>query len=132
MTTKIYGASDDLIEIDGDIRDEIGMYDTSEERPCWLNLSDGTKMKVFYDKEGVWRTVIVKEGDLFDHVDRSQADPDSDNYTEYAIFKDGLTHFFLGEEVETMTLYGSKDYLKRCIEAIEDHGEGMVKIIKDW
>lgn len=39
MTTKIYGTSDDLIEFEGDIYDEIGAYKAQDKG---ILLSDGT------------------------------------------------------------------------------------------
>lgn len=55
---KFYGASDDLVEIDGDIREEIGCY----EKPVRFRLGDvrgGCFVIMQYavddDSDGVWR-----------------------------------------------------------------------------
>ena len=59
--TRIYGASDDLIEIDGDISDEIGCYD--HKRPIKFEVSDGTKATIFYD--GEWKIKVTVAGDKY-------------------------------------------------------------------
>ena len=51
--TKIYGASDDLIEIEGVITDEFNYYNDDDE--AYLAFSDGTLLSVEYDKDGIWR-----------------------------------------------------------------------------
>ena len=57
---KIYGASDDLIEIEGDISDEINCY--NEENGIALAFSDGTALRVIYDTDGIWRITRIAEG----------------------------------------------------------------------
>jgi hypothetical protein len=52
-TIKIYGASDDLIEIDGDIREEFNHY--NEDDPFYLAFSDGTALSINYNNDGFWR-----------------------------------------------------------------------------
>lgn len=55
---KIYGYSDDLIELEGDITKEIP-HDTY--RSCYLLFSTGTVLKTnFYN--GYWRFTAIKEG----------------------------------------------------------------------
>lgn len=49
----IYGASDDLIEIDGDLREEFNAYD--EDEGVYVAFSDGTILRVKYDEDGCWR-----------------------------------------------------------------------------
>lgn len=51
MRTIVYGASDDLIEIDGAIREEFNPND----EPSYLGFSNGVVLKVTYDNEGIWR-----------------------------------------------------------------------------
>jgi hypothetical protein len=55
----IYGASDDLIEVEGDIREEFGH---DGEHPALLAISDGTLLRVVHDAEGVWRISTVRKG----------------------------------------------------------------------
>lgn len=61
MSVKVYGASDDLIEIEGDIREEFNwIADDGESR--LLAFSDGTLLRVSYDKDGIWRLSKVVGG----------------------------------------------------------------------
>lgn len=57
---KIYGASDDLVEIDGDVSEE---FDSMDE-PTYLLFNDGTQLKVEYapDKTSCWRIDIISRG----------------------------------------------------------------------
>jgi len=54
-------ASDDLIEIDGDIVDEYAA-DTRDEAAGHVALSDGTVLRVTYDADGIWRVSRVVAG----------------------------------------------------------------------
>ena len=77
-TVTVYGASDDLIEIEGDIRDEISPND---EHPAKLAFSDGTVLSVKYDDDGCWRVNRVAEGSA--KMEKVEAEgPDTDNYTD--------------------------------------------------
>ncbi len=64
MRTKIYGASDDLIEIEGAISDEANVYLKTNERINFL-VSDGTKGRIENDSEGIWRFEILSTGNKF-------------------------------------------------------------------
>jgi hypothetical protein len=57
----ITGASDDLIEIDGAIREEFNVYPEDDE-DLFVAVSDGTLLSVDYDKDGIWRFNAVKLG----------------------------------------------------------------------
>jgi hypothetical protein len=59
MRLKIYGYSDDLIEIEGDIREEFNCYD---EVVMYLGISDGTLIAVEYTEHGFWRFNIIRKG----------------------------------------------------------------------
>lgn len=48
----IYGASDDLIELDGDIYEE---FTASDGEPNLIAFSDGTLLEVTYTDAGIWR-----------------------------------------------------------------------------
>ena len=58
----IYGASDDLIEIEGDITEEFNWYSDNVEERRYLAFSDGTLLRVFYDEDGIWRFNKVIDG----------------------------------------------------------------------
>ena len=59
-TTKIYGASDDLIEVEGCKEgDELGGGDAKK----FLGFSNGTVLSIHYDDRGVWSINVVTEGE---------------------------------------------------------------------
>lgn len=93
MATKIYGCSDDLIEIRGDIDDEIGAYMAQGKG---LLLSDGTVLECSYPKAprlGVWGFNVLHAGSLLDRIEECN-DEDAEVYSDVVYFKDGLTDFW--------------------------------------
>lgn len=58
--TKLYGASDDLIEVEGDINAEHGHYDP---RKLSFLCSDDTRGTIQYD--GNWHIIVETAGSLF-------------------------------------------------------------------
>jgi hypothetical protein len=60
MAVEVYGASDDLIEIDGDISEEFGAYDETD--GTYLGFSDGTVLHILFDQDGVWRIKPIVHG----------------------------------------------------------------------
>ena len=77
-SVTVYGASDDLIEIEGAISDEIS---PSDEKPTKLAFSDGTVLSVIYDDDGCWRVNCVAKGSAkMEKVDAIGSD--SDNYSD--------------------------------------------------
>lgn len=59
-TLTIYGASDDLIEFNGDFEDEGNHYGDD---PAFVHLDDGSVIKALYDQDGIWRLDPVKLAD---------------------------------------------------------------------
>lgn len=55
---SIYGASDDLIEVDGDIRDEFSNYSFSDEGGAYVYVSTGDVIRFRLEDEG-WRANVV-------------------------------------------------------------------------
>ena len=49
----VYGASDDLIEVNGAISEEFNP--AHDDEPSYLGFSNGVVLKVTYDDEGLWR-----------------------------------------------------------------------------
>lgn len=102
MSTKVYGHSDDLVEIEGDVRGEIGCFGTDDrDNGVLLACSDGTHLEVKYGKGGlaVWRVTLLRKGDLFDRIDECH-DEDAKPYSDVAHFKDGLTYVIGAKEWE--------------------------------
>ncbi|MGC4886602.1 hypothetical protein [Micromonospora sp. DT227] len=56
----VYGSSDDLIEIDGDIREEFGYH--NESKGDLLAFSDGTILRIFHNDSAIWRITSVARG----------------------------------------------------------------------
>lgn len=57
---KVYGASDDLVEVEGDISGEFPYLDT--EGGDLIGFSDGTILSVRYDNTGIWRFTPLVTG----------------------------------------------------------------------
>lgn len=83
--TIIYGASDDLIEVDGGkAGGEVNCYGTDEsERGVLMVCSDGTMLEVKYGKggQGIWSVTLIKKGTAFvgiEQCDSEDASPHSD------------------------------------------------------
>jgi hypothetical protein len=74
---EVYGASDDLIEVEGDIGEEFNHYST-DDKPCYLAFSDGTLFKVQY-LEGIWRIFFVAKGRCNSRLEQCTSDDGSDH-----------------------------------------------------
>ncbi len=94
MPTIIYGASDDLIEVEGDVKGEL-CSDNSV-----LFLSDGTILAVKYGKESlaVWEIRLVEKGALFENIEPC-FDEDADRYSDVASFADGIKWVYEAESI---------------------------------
>lgn len=86
---KIYGVSDDLIEIERIIGNETKF---EQELDVWdsvthITFSDGTRIKITYGKvingveEGIWKIEVVNEGSA-EYRLTSCADPEADIYSD--------------------------------------------------
>jgi hypothetical protein len=70
----IYGHSDDLIEVEGDITDEF--YVDCEET-SYLCVSDGTLIEIVYSDGGMWRLTAMASGHAYAGKDEGK-NPDTD------------------------------------------------------
>lgn len=61
MSITIYGYSDDLIEIDGDIYDEFGLPYNND--GAAIACSNGVLLRIVYDQDGIWRITPLAGGD---------------------------------------------------------------------
>ncbi len=61
MQVEIYGASDDLIEVEGDMTEEYGAYSCAN----YLHFGDGTILEVEYNPtpNHYWRIKVLKVGE---------------------------------------------------------------------
>jgi hypothetical protein len=76
LKTVIYGAFDDLLEIEGVLREELN---PSNEEPNVLGLSDGTLLQIEYDQDGIWRIKRLRAGScefILEQGDTEQDTPD--------------------------------------------------------
>ncbi len=101
MATKIYGASDDLIEFNGDIKGEVGAYNSNPDDPRLVVLSDGTVLSIYYGKDdkGVWSVTVLEKGTCFQGLDIC-TDEDADPYSDVAHFGPGLKWAYAAEDWE--------------------------------
>jgi hypothetical protein len=102
MTTKIYGASDDLIEFQGDVYGEVGHYGTdNNEKGDLIICSDGTLLEIKYGKADmvIWGITVLNEGNLFEHL-QTCMDEDAEPHSDLVLFKDGLKWAYVATEWE--------------------------------
>ncbi len=82
-TIKIYGASDDLIEIDGDIREEFNHY--NEDEPFYLAFSDGTALSINYNNDGFWRINRLATGSA--EYSKHEGEDEDNDYSDIVSLK---------------------------------------------
>lgn len=78
----IYGASDDLIEIEGDINEEFNVPDEI----CYLILSNGVLLEIEYDIDGIWRIKnLFKNKNDGVIITQCTSNDNDEDYTDSAI-----------------------------------------------
>lgn len=97
MSTKVYGASDDLVEVEGDVTGAVDFYGNDDDNGVLLSFSDGTLLTVKYGQK--WEVRLIHGGELFEKIEQCP-DEDEDNYSDIAYFKDGLKWAYAGKEWE--------------------------------
>jgi hypothetical protein len=93
----IYGASDDLIEIEGYIREEFNAYLNEESEGLILAVSDGTLLRVRYDEDGIWRFTPVVVGSS--SVDIKHGQDDRAHTDRVTLTGDDLSWVVLGSQI---------------------------------
>ena len=92
----IYGASDDLIEVEGAIREEFNPH--SEHEPDYLAFSDGTVLSVKYDNDGLWRINRVAKGSAkYSKVEATDID---DDYSDRVTLTGDFAWCVFGSKIE--------------------------------
>lgn len=82
MSVTVYGASDDLIEVEGALREEFSYQSDDDGDGDLLAFSNGVVLRVRYSDSGVWRiTPVVGESRVT--IDLAPED-DEDNYSDRA------------------------------------------------
>lgn len=85
MTITVYGASDDLIEVEGDITEEFGYTDDPDVGDV-VGFSDGTVLRLRYTDEGYWRITPAARGSAELRIEQATEDAsDDDGYTDRAV-----------------------------------------------
>lgn len=87
---EIYGASDDLIEVEGDIREEF----VRDKDHDLLVLSNGVVLIIEYDRYGIWRINSLAGGKQV--ILDKNPDSDEDRYSDRAIIYDTIDWIVLG------------------------------------
>jgi hypothetical protein len=90
---KVTGSSDDIVEFEGDLSDELYPGNNDEN---YLAFSDGTVLFVEYDDDGIWRFKTIYKGSLFDKKEEGSRTND-ENDTVY--FLDGIKWVLLGNQI---------------------------------
>jgi hypothetical protein len=93
--TLIYGSSDDLVEIEGQVQGEYENY-TLAKRGISFECSDETKGVILYN--GDWKITVEKEGSLFQELRPNVGDNGKHtdlafkctSYSDVLILKDGI------------------------------------------
>lgn len=76
MKVTIYGCSDDLVEVEGDLAEEFNGDDVT------LVFGDGTHIHAQYQRDGCWRIDRIKEGTARYAKTFVAVDSDSDDYSD--------------------------------------------------
>lgn len=95
MTITVSGASDDLIEVEGAIREEFSAY--GEDDGNLLAFSNGVVLRIVYSDAGVWRITPVCGASRVT-VTLAPED-DEDNYSDRAVIEDEATWVVFGKEI---------------------------------
>lgn len=98
MAVTVYGASDDLIEIEGDVDEEFYAIEFGHENESeggFLAFSDGTILRIVYD--GIWRITPIAKGSSDIKVDLAMED-DEDNYSDRATLSGKIKWVVLGSQ----------------------------------
>jgi hypothetical protein len=95
MPLTLTGASDDLIEVDGDFDAE---FTAPARGPALMAFSDGTVLRVEFT-HGVWRIRPVKTGRGAVIIEQAPED-DEDNYSDKAKLAGPIEWVVLGSEIE--------------------------------
>ena|SRR5688572_12771626 len=108
-TVTIYGASDDLIEVEGAVGDEFNAYSSDEDTKHYLSFSDGTLLRVVYDDEGMWRITPMVHGSA--EYSKKEAMSPEDDYSDRVTLTASAGSFkwvAYGRECDVRRLNGNK------------------------
>jgi hypothetical protein len=106
MATKIYGASDDLVEFEGTIHGEVGCYGTDDDDDLGVLVAfdDGTVLTWRYGKGGlgIWGCTVLSKGSAFiSHTDCH--DEDAAVYSDIVVLGPGATKAWAGTNAQKVS-----------------------------
>ena len=93
MSITIYGASDDLIEVEGDVRDEFYADEMN-----LIATSNGVAIRIHYSQAGVWRIEFVGGDQSLVTITQAPED-DDDNYSDTCIISGDVKWIVMGEQL---------------------------------
>ncbi len=86
MSIILYGSSDDLIELEGDIQEEFTLAAVEDDDTMIVGFSNGILVRIRYTSEGVWRiTPIVGDVSIV-----QAPEGDEENYTDRATIEGNI------------------------------------------
>jgi len=93
MKITIYGESDDLIEIEGDITEE---FDACEDN-TYIGCSDGTLLSIVYDSDGFWRINVLVYGAC--KFSKTQATDEDRDYSDKVTLEGDIKWLTCGNDM---------------------------------
>ena len=89
MAMTVYGYSDDLIELEGDIREEFNVYSDDAE-PGYLAFSNGVLLRVVFDEDGIWRFTVLSDASNTVTVNQCVVNNPEDAYSDVVSIEDSI------------------------------------------
>lgn len=97
MSATVYGYSDDLIEIEGDIVEEFNV--TEHDEYSYLAFSNGVVLRIRYEDDGVWRIHPMRSASK---VTIEYAHHLADVYSDHAVIEEPISWVVYGDRFETV------------------------------
>jgi hypothetical protein len=99
QTLTISGYSDDLIEIDGAINEEFDAL--RYECDAIITVSDGTALRINFDRHGVWRITPIHKGEASLDIVQAPADAEDDYSDKATLTYDRFSWVAIGSDIKT-------------------------------
>lgn len=93
---KVYGASDDLVEIEGSSypKDEIGCF----MKDVKITFEDGTVVLIWYGKKGIWYINLLASGSAYKRI-RKCYDPEAEPHSDVLEIDSEISDLIVKEAV---------------------------------
>jgi len=99
MKIRIYGASDDLIEVEGDICEEFPCF---TEDGCYMGVSDGTLLRANYNDDGNWVFSMIKKGSCDVKIVGMLEKENKQEYSDEVLIEGDISWILCGERFEAV------------------------------